>query len=94
MSKEILCSEFCYLSFLSDVSPLLIKYICQIVVQAVCDHRSIFTEFDMGWPGSVQDTTVFRESHIWKNKSKYFKDDEYILADKGLSIHLCFLLQL
>lgn len=38
----------------------------------------------MGWPGSVQDTTVFRESRIWKNKSEHFEDDEFILADKGL----------
>ena len=37
----------------------------------------------MGWPGSVQDTTVFRESQIWKFKSRHFADDEYLLADKG-----------
>ena len=56
----------------------------KIVIQAVCDHRSIFTEFDMGWPGSVQDTAVFKESDLWRKKSQHFDDDEYILADKGL----------
>lgn len=38
----------------------------------------------MGWPGSVPDTTVFRESEIWRLKARYFDDDEFILADKGL----------
>lgn len=40
----------------------------------------------MGWPGSVQDTTVFRESQIWKEKSAHFNDDEYLLADKGFLV--------
>ena len=37
----------------------------------------------MGWPGSVQDTRVFRSSALWIERGKYFADDEFILADKG-----------
>ncbi|KAI5122885.1 hypothetical protein M0805_003336 [Coniferiporia weirii] len=50
---------------------------------AVCDQDSRFEAFEMGWPGSVQNAQVFRESAIWLKKSKHFKDDEYILADRG-----------
>lgn len=37
----------------------------------------------MGWPGSVQDTRVFRASALWTKRGQHFADDEYILADKG-----------
>lgn len=37
----------------------------------------------MGWPGSVSDSTIFKESDMWINREKYFADDEYILVDKG-----------
>ena len=53
------------------------------MVQAICDHRGFFIEYELGWPGSVADVTVFKQSKVWVNKAKYFEDDEYILADKG-----------
>lgn len=37
----------------------------------------------MGWPGSVQDTKVFRHSAIFQDRKKHFNWDEYILCDKG-----------
>ncbi|KDQ09814.1 hypothetical protein BOTBODRAFT_82826, partial [Botryobasidium botryosum FD-172 SS1] len=54
-----------------------------LAIQAVCDHHGIFTLYEMGWPGSVHDVTIFRQSHIWKEKEKHFRDYEYLLADKG-----------
>lgn len=57
-------------------------------MQTTCDHRGIITSYDMGWPGSVQDTRVFRASALWTERGKYFQDDEYILADKGSLAHL------
>ncbi|KAL5495700.1 hypothetical protein ACEPAI_1164 [Sanghuangporus weigelae] len=54
-----------------------------IILQAVCDDTLRFLEFDMGWPGNVQDSTVFRESGIWKQKGEHFQHDEFLLADKG-----------
>ncbi|KAI5118856.1 hypothetical protein M0805_005300 [Coniferiporia weirii] len=59
------------------------KKFYMLAVQAICDHNLRFTQFEMGWPGNVQDTTVFRESDVWLKKVKYFEDNEYILADKG-----------
>lgn len=59
-------------------------------MQAVCDDNSRFLEFDLGWPGNVQDTTVFRDSGIWMNKAEHFEEDEFILADKGRMYHLTF----
>ncbi|KZP34567.1 hypothetical protein FIBSPDRAFT_719687, partial [Athelia psychrophila] len=51
----------------------------------ICDHRGIFIGYEFGWPGSVDDSTVFRESDLWLNKADYFEGDEYILVDKGMS---------
>jgi len=38
----------------------------QLVLQAICDHRGIFTAYELGWPGSVADSTIFEESDMWK----------------------------
>ncbi|EJF58572.1 hypothetical protein DICSQDRAFT_66655 [Dichomitus squalens LYAD-421 SS1] len=48
------------------------------------DHRGRFTSYDFGWPGSVQDSRVFKSSHLWCNKAQYFRSHEYILVDKGM----------
>ncbi|RPD57564.1 hypothetical protein L226DRAFT_457808 [Lentinus tigrinus ALCF2SS1-7] len=55
------------------------------VSQATCDHRGLITSYDFGWPGSVQDSRVFRLSHLWQNREEYFRPHEYILVDKGMS---------
>ena len=57
--------------------------------QAVTDHRRRFTDYELGWPGSVHDSTVFKQSDIWMHRGAYFEDDEYLLVDKvssGISI--------
>lgn len=54
-----------------------------LAVQAVCDHKSRFTSYDMGWPGSVNDSKIFRYSDIYLQRDKHFEWDEYILCDKG-----------
>lgn len=57
----------------------------QLIIQATVDHRGIFTSYDFGWPGSVQDSKVFKNSHLWTNRDEYFRPHEYILVDKGAS---------
>lgn len=52
-------------------------------MQAVCDHRSYFTDYELGWPGSVADSTVWNESRIARNPADFFDRGEYILVDKG-----------
>ena len=39
--------------------------------------------YDFGWPGSVQDSRVFKNSHLWRKKEQYFRSHEYILVDEG-----------
>lgn len=63
----------------------------KFVLQATCDHRGVITSYDHGWPGSVQDSRVFRLSHLWQHKEDYFRNHEYILVDKGVTLHASFL---
>ncbi|KAG2737297.1 hypothetical protein P692DRAFT_201733446 [Suillus brevipes Sb2] len=41
------------------------KSIYFLIVQATCDHHAMFTSYEFGWPGCVQDSRVFRNSHLW-----------------------------
>ncbi|KAI5888409.1 uncharacterized protein SCHCODRAFT_02513710 [Schizophyllum commune H4-8] len=52
-------------------------------VQATVDAEIWFTSWELGWPGSVTDARVFKNSHIWLHRNQYLKDGHYILADKG-----------
>ncbi|KAF8836722.1 hypothetical protein BDN67DRAFT_1031877 [Paxillus ammoniavirescens] len=62
-----------------------------LIVQATCDHRAIFTSYDFGWPGSVQDSCVFKNSHLWQHRDEYFRTHEYILVDKAsMTLHNLF----
>jgi hypothetical protein len=56
-----------------------------INLQIVCDDKRLVRSYVVGWPGSVNDSTVFGDSDISKNPNKYFTQDrlEYILADSG-----------
>lgn len=64
-------------------------------MQAVVDILGRFRDHDLGWPGSVNDSTVFKESDLWRNRDHYFAPDEYILVDKGMHSlsFLCLSLQ-
>ncbi|PPQ84672.1 hypothetical protein CVT24_002738 [Panaeolus cyanescens] len=52
-------------------------------MQATVDYRARFTSFELGWPGSVQDSRIFKQSDIYINPQRYFRDHEYIIVDKG-----------
>jgi len=56
----------------------------EFMIQVICDHCGIFTKYELGWPGSVVNVMVFKQSKVWMKKAKYFDKDEYILADKGM----------
>lgn len=55
-------------------------------VQAVCDHRGIFTSYVIGWPGSVHDSKIFWHSDISVHHRQLFASHEYLLADAGYAI--------
>lgn len=52
-------------------------------LQAICDPSHRFYYVSLGYPGSVQDSTVFSTTDISINPCKYLNPDEYFLADKG-----------
>ncbi|KAF7362660.1 DDE Tnp4 domain-containing protein [Mycena venus] len=52
-------------------------------MQATCDHEKRFTSFELGWPGAVTDSKIWKNSDIWQRRHLYFENNEYILVDKG-----------
>ncbi len=54
--------------------------------QGIVNDSGIFTSFDVGWPGSVHDVWVFRNSSFYKNYSNLIQDDDYLLGDSAYPI--------
>ncbi|CAI6358738.1 unnamed protein product [Macrosiphum euphorbiae] len=58
-----------------------------ITLQAITNAELKFTDVFVGYPGSVSDTRIFRNSDIYvnimKNEKFYFPNDEHILGDKA-----------
>ncbi|XP_051162213.1 uncharacterized protein LOC127282158 [Leptopilina boulardi] len=82
-----------------DASLILIKapeidaqyYVCRkrfhaLILQAVCDRDLVFTDCFAGYPGSIGDLRVFRNSDLYKdvdvNREALFPNDEYVIGDK------------
>ncbi|KAJ8915255.1 hypothetical protein NQ315_014762 [Exocentrus adspersus] len=58
-----------------------------ITLQAVCDSDLKYTDCFVGYPGSVGDARIFRNSDLYgsvfNDKENYFEGEEYIIADKA-----------
>ena len=56
-----------------------------IVLQACCDHEMFFTNCYCGWPGSVHDSRVLRNSDIFYSASNrhddFFPNNSHLLGD-------------
>ena len=55
-----------------------------VVLQAVCDHQMVFTDCYAGWPGSVHDARIFKNSDLFKRVSddlNVMPNGSYILGD-------------
>ena len=52
-----------------------------IVLQAVCDNTLKFIDVYAGWPGSVHDARVFRNSPLFDNLSVMCGDGHFIAGD-------------
>ena len=57
-----------------------------INLQAVCDWNRRFIYVSMGHPAAAHDSTAFKDSRLYKNRSSYFHNHEYLLADKAYSL--------
>ena len=56
--------------------------------QVVCDFDKVITYFQVGWPGSVYDSTVFADTKLFQNAEHYFSDHEFLLGDSGYTASL------
>lgn len=54
-----------------------------IQCQGIVDHRGIFIDYEIGWPGSVHDAKVYRNSFFYQNVSTLIKGWDYLLGDSA-----------
>jgi hypothetical protein len=54
--------------------------------QGIVNDKGIFISFDVGWPGSVHDARVFRNSSFYKDYSNIIQEDDYLLGDSAYPI--------
>ncbi|KAF8686121.1 DDE superfamily endonuclease [Rhizoctonia solani] len=52
-------------------------------IQAIVDHEGRFIAFETGFPGSKNDTSIWKQSFIWSHRLTHFDDGEFLLADGG-----------
>lgn len=58
-------------------------------MQLVCDHRALITHCYAGYPGSVHDQRIFRQSEVadYLNDARKFSADSHILGDAAYGLH-------
>ncbi|GBB98126.1 hypothetical protein RclHR1_31420001 [Rhizophagus clarus] len=54
-----------------------------IQCQGIVDHRGVFINYEIGWPGSVHDAKVYRNSFFYQNVSTLIKGWDYLLGDSA-----------
>ncbi|XP_055344565.1 uncharacterized protein LOC129592532 [Paramacrobiotus metropolitanus] len=52
----------------------------------VCDDNKRITYTCCGFTGATHDSRVYKNTELWRNSGKYFKKDEYILADSAYAV--------
>ena len=55
----------------------------------ICDHLHQIRYYHAGWPGSVHDERVFRNTKVCLKPSNHFSKGEYILSDSAITAR-CF----
>ncbi len=56
-----------------------------IVMLVVCDDIGRILYYHVGWPGSVHDNRVWRNSSLCRKWRKYFSNKEYLLGDSAFT---------
>ena len=58
-----------------------------INVQVICDENMVFTDVVAGWPGSVHDSRVLRNSAVSHTAANKFPGNTHLLGDGGYPLH-------
>ena len=64
-----------------DNIPLTWAFLYALCLQVVCDNNMIFTDVLAGWPGSVHDSRVLRNSELSRTAANKFPGDTHLLGD-------------
>lgn len=66
------------------------KCFTSMTLQAVCDSNLRYIDCYTGWPSSVPDVRIFKNSHLFNNVNQdvlhYFPNGEYIFGDKAYPV--------
>ena len=54
-----------------------------IPLQLVCDDNMVFRDVLVGWPGSVHDCRILRNSSLLETAANKFTGDSHLLGDGG-----------
>jgi len=55
-------------------------------LQAICDWGGQFIWVFIGHTASVHVSTAFKSTMLYRNTSRYFDSEEYVLADKAYGL--------
>jgi len=84
-----LCLLFLFLIIFNFVFLLQFYVRSHIYLQLVCDHKNLITHCYAGYPGSVHDQRVFRQSEVadYLNDAEKFQANSHILGDAAYELH-------
>ena len=60
-----------------------------IVLMGVCDERLLFTDICVGWPGSVHDSRIFKNSPLGRaliSRERVLPDDCFLIGDSAFQL--------
>ena len=61
-----------------------------VCVLGTCDHTLCFTDIYVGWPGSVHDARVFRNSPLYQSaEHDLFQGDTHLPGDSAYPLQRC-----
>jgi len=61
-----------------------------ITLQCICDSTIKFIDYFTGYPSSISDIRIFRNSYIYQefvHHTNYFKENEFIIDDKTYPVN-------
>ncbi|KAJ8956758.1 hypothetical protein NQ314_006632 [Rhamnusium bicolor] len=78
-----------YIPIKAPINPEVINRKCfyGITLQVICDYNRKFIDIFCGYPSSVSDNRIFRNSDIFKNiirdRARFFSENQFIIGDKA-----------